>query len=131
MGKEMCNLCPVRGNSLLKIILGTLHVHPVVMNPSIVYTIGTLQWDTRVKWVATHYWIFLITIPFFVEKYMILITAIHLKLSLLSLPTIKTHLKEFMWSHFLDNFDPNIILSCTYLFLCPCTKCTKLYRPPV
>ena len=47
----------------------------------------------------------------------------------LSLNTIKIHLKKFMWSHFLDNFDPDI--PCSYHFLCPCTKCTKLYRPPV
>ena len=47
----------------------------------------------------------------------------------LSLSTIKTHLKKFMWSHFLDNFNPDI--PCTFHFLCPCTKCTKLYRPPI
>ena len=47
----------------------------------------------------------------------------------LSLSTIKARLKEFMWSHFLENFDPD--MPCTFHFLCPCAKCAKLYRSPI
>ena len=39
----------------------------------------------------------------------------------LSLHTIKLHLKQFLWAHFLEHFDPDN--ACTYHFLCPCSSC--------
>ncbi len=38
-----------------------------------------------------------------------------------SVSTNKTHLTEYLWEHFSDNFDPNNL--CTFHFLCPCYKC--------
>ena len=45
-----------------------------------------------------------------------------------SVNTIKQQLKEFLWSHFINNFDPDS--PCTYHFHCPCNRCTKVYKPP-
>lgn len=44
----------------------------------------------------------------------------------LSEHTIKFKLTDFFWSHFKNYFFPN--LTCTYHFLCPCSKC-HLIRP--
>ena len=44
----------------------------------------------------------------------------HIDLSL-SLPTIKFHLKNFLWSHFLEHFDS--FNHCTFHFVCPCSNC--------
>ena len=43
-----------------------------------------------------------------------------------SLPTIKFHLKQFLWNHFIDSFNPD--LPCTYHFLCPRPKCAQMHR---
>ena len=40
----------------------------------------------------------------------------------LSSSTIKSHITKFFWSYFISHFDSNN--SCTYHFLCPCSKCT-------
>ena len=45
-----------------------------------------------------------------------------------SLPTIKFNLKQFLWNHFIDNFNPN--LPCINHFLCPCPKCAQMHRSP-
>ncbi len=39
-----------------------------------------------------------------------------------SLPSIKTEIYDFFWSHFVDNFISSNL--CTYHFLCPCSKCS-------
>ena len=44
----------------------------------------------------------------------------HIDLSL-SLSTIKFHLKNFLWSHFLEHFDS--FNPCTFHFVCPCSNC--------
>ena len=38
-----------------------------------------------------------------------------------SISIIKSTIKSFFWSHFLNNFDPD--QPCTYHFLCPCNQC--------
>ena len=40
-----------------------------------------------------------------------------------SLPTstIKSQIKNFLWSHFTSNFDPNN--TCTWFLCCPCSSC--------
>ena len=45
-----------------------------------------------------------------------------------SVNTIKQQLKEFLWSHFINNFDPDS--PCTNHFHCPCSRCTKVYKLP-
>ena len=35
----------------------------------------------------------------------------------------KVVVKNFMWSHFMSNFNPDI--PCSFHFLCPCSKCTS------
>ncbi len=35
--------------------------------------------------------------------------------------TIKLNLHKYLWSHFLENFDPNI--TCSFHFSCPCGNC--------
>jgi len=42
--------------------------------------------------------------------------------------TIKRKLINYFWNHFEINFDPNN--TCTYSFLCPCSKCNKNPTPP-
>jgi len=46
----------------------------------------------------------------------------------LSIPTIKFRLRNFLWNHFEQSFDPNI--SCTLSFVCPCNRCAKHPKPP-
>ena len=45
-----------------------------------------------------------------------------------SLQTIKLRLKKYMWNRFIENFDPNV--PCTFHFLCPCSKCTRIHHTP-
>ena len=42
----------------------------------------------------------------------------------LSIPSIRTKLREHFWNHFIAHFDSNNV--CTYHYLCPCVNCTKL-----
>ena len=42
----------------------------------------------------------------------------------LSISTIKSKLRLFFWNQFLSKFDP--YNTCTYHYLCPCQKCSKL-----
>ena len=42
----------------------------------------------------------------------------------LPLSSIKSNLRQLFWNHFLSNFNPKYV--CTYQFLCPCPKCSKL-----
>ena len=42
----------------------------------------------------------------------------------LSIPAIRTKLREHFWNHFIVHFDSNNV--CTYHYLCPCVNCTKL-----
>ena len=42
----------------------------------------------------------------------------------LSVPSILAKLRQYFWNHFLTHFDPNNI--CTYHYICPCLKCSKL-----
>lgn len=46
----------------------------------------------------------------------------------LSLPTIKSHLKKYFWSHFLEHFDS--CNPCTYNFICPCSNCHLVTPAP-
>ena len=46
-----------------------------------------------------------------------------------SIVTIKSHLHEFLYGHFLTNFHPDLI--CTFHFLCPCAKCIHKSHPPI
>ena len=45
-----------------------------------------------------------------------------------SLHTIKKSLTQFLYAHFLANFNPNS--SCTYHYLCPCRSCSFNPHPP-
>ena len=42
----------------------------------------------------------------------------------LSIPSIRTKLREHFCNHFIAHFDSNNV--CTYHYLCPCVNCTKL-----
>ena len=42
----------------------------------------------------------------------------------LSIPSIRTKLREHFWNHFIAHCDSNNV--CTYHYLCPCVNCTKL-----
>ena len=42
----------------------------------------------------------------------------------LPLSVIKSGIRQFFWNHFVSNFDSNNV--CTYHYLCPCVKCSKL-----
>ena len=42
----------------------------------------------------------------------------------LPLPTIKNKLHNFLWQHFISNFDSNSV--CTFHYVCPCSKCTVI-----
>ena len=42
----------------------------------------------------------------------------------LPLSVIKSGIRQFFWNHFVSNFDSNNV--CTYHYLCPCLKCSKL-----
>ena len=42
----------------------------------------------------------------------------------LSITSIKTKLRDFFWNHFILNF--SVTNTCTYHYLCPCRKCSKL-----
>ncbi len=46
----------------------------------------------------------------------------------LSLPTIKQHLHNFLYSHFQANFVSHS--TCSFHFLCPCAKCIHKSHPP-
>ena len=41
---------------------------------------------------------------------------------------IKKQLKTFLFNHFITNFDP--ANSCSFHFLCPCSRCQSLPRSP-
>lgn len=45
----------------------------------------------------------------------------------LSFPVIKYKVKQYLWNHFLTNFDDTI--NCTLHFLCPCSRCHQS-KPP-
>ena len=42
----------------------------------------------------------------------------------LSLHSIKTLLKKYLWYHFINNFNP--LDPCTFHYLCPCSKCSQV-----
>ena len=42
----------------------------------------------------------------------------------LSLPVIKSILRDHFWNHFISHFNPHNI--CSYHYLCPCRSCSKL-----
>ena len=41
---------------------------------------------------------------------------------------IKSKLSEYLWKHFLSNFDPAIV--CSFSISCPCFNCAKIPKPP-
>ncbi len=45
----------------------------------------------------------------------------------LSFHTIKAKINCYLWSFFVENFNPHI--SCTFHFVCPCAKCMSLPLP--
>ena len=45
-----------------------------------------------------------------------------------SMSYIKSQLQEFLYNHFQNHFDPNF--TCSFHFICPCSKCSNLYNPP-
>jgi len=44
-----------------------------------------------------------------------------------SITSINFKLKNYFWNHFINNFDSNNF--CTYHYLCPCSRCTKIPAP--
>ena len=42
----------------------------------------------------------------------------------LSLSSLKSKIREIFWSHFISHFDPHN--ECSYHYLCPCYKCSKM-----
>ena len=42
----------------------------------------------------------------------------------LSLPAIKSTIRDLFWNHFISNFNPDNV--CSYHYLCPCNSCSKL-----
>ena len=49
-----------------------------------------------------------------------------LDMSLSSL-TLRAKIKDFLWSAFVDKFNPSD--SCTFHFICPCAKCSAIPKP--
>ena len=41
---------------------------------------------------------------------------------------IKSKLSEYLWKHFLSNFDPGI--TCSFSLSCPCFNCAKVPKQP-
>ena len=41
---------------------------------------------------------------------------------------IKNKLSEYLWKHFLSNFDP--ANTCSFSISCPCINCSKVPKPP-
>lgn len=46
----------------------------------------------------------------------------------ISINKIKSHLRDYLYTHFLANF--NSTCSCSFHFLCPCSKCIQTSHPP-
>ena len=45
----------------------------------------------------------------------------------LSFQSVKVKIEEFLWSMFIQRFNPNV--PCTFHFVCPCTKCMSVPMP--